>query len=186
MGIPRTPPHPDNYMIGKGIVSIAKYTGGVVGSFVDVGNCPRFEYEPTQQEIEHFSSRQANKEQDSAVVIQSGYNIAFTLDEVSVENLRMFLAGSLSGTRIIYANQNVNQLYAIKFQADNTAGPNWNYEFHKVKLTPQGTFSLISDEFTSLSFNGKGLADRAGHATSPFFTATADTTTTTTTTTMTV
>ena len=185
MGSPRTSPNVDNYMIGKGVLQIAKWDGGTVGLFVDVGNCPKFEYEMTESTLEHFSSRQSLKEQDQETVITSGYNVNFTLDEISVENLRMFMKGALSGTRIIYANQNVNQLYALKFISDNPVGPYCNYEFHKCKLTPSGAFSLISDEYTSLSFSGKGLADRAGHSTSPFITATFDTTTSTTTTTTT-
>lgn len=180
---PRTAPNVDNYMIGKGVLQIAKWNGGVVGSYADVGNCPKFEYELTEQSLEHFSSQSGLKEQDAETVIQTGYNVNFTLDEIAVENLRMFLKGTMSGTRIIYANQNVNQLYALKFTSDNPVGPNCNYEFWKCKLTPNGAFSLISDEYTSMSFSGKGLADKANHSTSPFFTATFDTTTSTTTTT---
>jgi len=185
MGSPRTSPSPENYMIGKGVLSIAKWNDGVVGAYADVGNCPKFEYEPTEQSIEHFSSRKAVKRLDAETVILSGYNVNFALDEVSVENLRMFLKGTMSGSRIIYANQNTNQYYALKFVADNPVGPNCNYEFWKVKITPNGAFSLIGDEFTVLNFNGKGIADDTNHSTSPFFTATFDTTTSTTTTTTT-
>jgi len=172
-------------MIGKGILSIAKWEGGVVGAYADVGNCPSFEYEPTEESKEHFSSRSAVKELDAETVVMSGYNVKFALDEISVENLRMFLKGTMSGSRIIYANQNTNRYYALKFIADNPVGPNCNYEFWKVKVTPNGAFSLIGDEFTVLNFSGKGMADRANHASSPFFSATFDTTTSTTTTTTT-
>ena len=178
-----TPPSADNYMIGKGVLSIAKITNGDIGSYVDVGNCPKFEYELTEQVLEHYNSRSGLKEQDQEVVIQTGYTVSFTLDEVSVENLRMFMKASLSGTRTLYANMNANQQYSLKFRADNPIGPNVNYTFWKCKLTPNGAFSLISDEYTSLSFTGKGLADATGHAESPFFTAAYATTTTTTTTT---
>lgn len=179
----RTSPSVDNYMIGKGILSIAKWEGGAVGAYTDVGNCPRFEFELTEQSIEHFSSRQGTKEQDAEVVIQTGYNVNFTLDEISVENLRMFMKASMGSTRILYANQDANRYYALKFISDNPTGPNTKFEFWKCKVTPNGAFSLISEEFTSMSFTGKGLSDKAGHATSPFFTATFDTTTSSTTTT---
>lgn len=179
MGEPQTSPNVLNYMIGKGILSIAKWSGSSAGSYADVGNCPKFEYEMTEQALEHFSSRTGLKEQDQETVIQTGYTVNFTLDEVSVENLRMFMKGTLSGTRVIYANQNVNQFYALKFVSDNPVGPDVKYEFWKCKLTPNGAFSLISDEYTSMSFTGKGLTDVTGHATSPFFTATMATTTTT-------
>jgi len=90
MGSPYTAPNVLNYLISKGYLMIAKWTNGVVGSYVDVGNCPKFEMEPTEQSQEHFSSRQGVKEQDQEIVIQTGYNLNFTLDEISVENLRMF------------------------------------------------------------------------------------------------
>lgn len=179
---PKTSPSVDNYMIGKGILSIALITNGTPGNFADVGNCPKFEFDMTESVIDHKTSRYGLMEQDAETVIESGYTLAFTLDEVSVENLRMFMKGTLSGTKIIYANQNVNQQYAVKFIADNPVGPNALWEFHKCKLTPSGAFSLISQEYTSMSFNGKGLSDRTGHATSPFLTVTFDTSTTTTTT----
>jgi hypothetical protein len=187
MGEIKGVPNVENYMIGKGVVSIAKFdpVSGVVAAYADVGNCTKFEYEMTEQTIEHFSSRSGMKEQDQETVIQAGYNLSFTLDEVAVENLRMFMKASLSGVRTLYANQNINQKYAVKFVADNPVGPNVRYEFWKCKLTPNGAFSLISDEYTSMSFSGKGLSDRltVAHATSPWFTATFDTSTTTTTTT---
>jgi len=180
---PKVSPSVDNYMIGKGILSIAKITGGTPGTYADVGNCPKFEFDMTEQVVEHKSSRSGTLEQDAEAVIESGYTVSFTLDEVSVENLRMFMKATLSGTKILYANQNAQQMYALKFVSDNPVGPNAKYEFWKCKLTPNGAFSLISQEYTSMSFTGKGLSDRTGHAESPFFTATFDTTTTSTTTT---
>lgn len=181
MGTVKTAPNVDNYMIGKGILSIGVWSGGVAGAYADVGNCTKFEFEMTEESKEHFASRTSTKEQDLEVVIQTGYSVNFELDEMAVENLRMFLKASQSG-KILYANQSAQTYYALKFVSDNPAGPNITWEFWKTKLTPNGAFSLIGDEFTTLSFSGKGLADRAGHNTSPFFTATYDTTTTTSTT----
>lgn len=177
---PRTSPHPDNYVVGRGIVSIAVWTGSVVGSYTDVGACPRFEFEMTEQALEHFISRQAMKMQDAEIVLQSGYNLNFTLDEISVFNMQMFLKGALSGTRILYANKDTGRYYAIKFVSDNAAGPNYVAEFWKCKLSPNGAFSLIGDDWATLSFSGKGLADLVNHNESPYQTFTYDTTTTTT------
>lgn len=180
-----TPPNPDNYMIGKGVLKIALYTGAVPDEedYVDVGNCPRFEYEMTEEVREHFSSRQAQQEQDAETVIQTGYTVNFTLDEIAVENLRMFMKATLApGSNVLYANQNVSQLYVLKFESDNSVGPDQIVDFHKCKLTPNGAFSLISQDYTTLNFSGKGLSDRTLHAESPFITTTLATTTTTTTT----
>ena len=173
-------PNVGNYMIGKGVLSIAKFTNGVVGSYADVGNCTKFEFSMTEEAKEHYASRTSTKEMDAEVVIQTGYTVDFTLDEIAVENLRMFMKATLSGVNVLYANQNANQYYALKFISDNPSGPNVKYEFWKAKLTPNGAFSLIGDDWTTMGFTGKGMADRAGHATSPYFTATFATTTTTT------
>lgn len=176
-----TPPNPLNYQIGKGVLSIAPWTGVASPAYVDVGNAPSVSFELTEQSIEHFSSRVGLQEQDAETVIQTGYTLSFTLDEISIENMRMFLKATLSGKTILQTNTAVNGYYCIKFKAANPVGPNIDYEFWKVKLTPGGAFSLIGQEYTTMSFTGKGMSDRATHSTSPFFTATYGTTTTTTT-----
>ncbi|MDQ5985870.1 MAG: hypothetical protein CSYNP_01587 [Syntrophus sp. SKADARSKE-3] len=173
----------ENYYIGKGKVSIAPWPNSAVApTYTELGNAPKFEYEMTEETKEHFSSQQGTKEQDAEITITTGYALAMTLDEISASNLKMFCRGQQVGDKI-YANMDTNRNYAIKFVSDNPTGLNQTIEFHKVKLTPQGAFSLISDDFTTLNFNGKGLSDRANFSTSPFFTTTLSTTTTTTTTT---
>jgi hypothetical protein len=182
-GTVRTSPNVDNYMVGRGILYIAAWVGGAAGSYQDVGNCPRFEFEVNEQSNEHYSSRQKSKLLDQEVTIFTGYTLTFTLDEISILNMQTFLRASLGSARVLYANQDTGKRYAIRFISDNEAGPDYKVEFHKCKLTPAGPFSLIGDDWATLSFNGKGLADTAGHATSPLFTFTFDTTTSSTTTT---
>ena len=177
-------PSTNNYTRGGGILYIALWIGSAPGAYSDVGNCPSLSLEPTEQSLEHFSSRQAQLEQDDERVVLTGYTGNFVLDEVSVENLRMFLRASLSGTKVLYMNGNVSQLYALKFVSDND-GPNYKWEMWKCKLTPNGAFSLINQEFTTLSFNIKGMTDRVNHNVSPWATITFDTTTTTSSTTTT-
>jgi len=180
---PLTTPNTGNYMIGRGILSIAAISGGTVGSYTDVGNCPKFEMEITEQTVEHYSSREGTKLLDQEITIQVGYTVNFSLDEVSIKNLQMFLAATNPSQNELRANMNTAARYALKFISNNAVGPNMKYEFHKVKLTPQGAFSLIGDEVAMISFTGKGLADTTGHSTSPYLTVTWATTTTTTTTT---
>jgi len=179
---PEESPSINNYTIGKGILYIAKWAGSAPGAYADVGNASNIDYQVTEQTLPHYSSRTGMREKDQETVVEVGYNLSFILDEQSVENMRMFIKASMSGTRVLYANQNVNQLYALKFISDNPVGPNKKVEFWKCKLTPNGRFSLISQEYTTLSFSGEGIADRVNHAVSPWFTETFDTTTSTTTT----
>jgi hypothetical protein len=124
-GAVRTSPSVDNYTIGKGILEIATWIGGSPGAYSDVGNCTKFEFEMTEESKEHFASRTSTKEQDADIVIQTGYTLSFELDELSVENVRRFMKATMSGTKILYANMNANVYYALRFTADNSAGPNY-------------------------------------------------------------
>jgi len=97
--------------------------------------------------------------------------------------IKNFLKGVLSGENVLYANQNLDQEFALKFVSDNPVGPDQKWEFWRCKLSPDGALSLIGDEWLTLSFTAEGLADTENHASSPHFTVTFATTTTTTTTT---
>ena len=178
---PLTTPNTGNYMIGRGVLSIAEWSGGSIGSYQDVGNCPKFEMEVTEQTVEHYSSREGTKLMDAEITIQVGYTVNFSLDEIAIKNLQMFLKATNPTTNVLRANMNTAARYAIKFVTNNAVGPNMKFEFWKVKLTPQGAFSLIGDDIAQVSFTGKGLADSTGHSTSPYLTVTWATTTTTTT-----
>jgi hypothetical protein len=133
----------------------------------------------TEETLDHYSSRSGTRTKDKKVVLETGYNLNFDLDEFSVQNLTMYLKGSVSGN-VISANTQLDKEYSVKFVSDNPAGPNETWEFHRCKLTPGGSLNLISDEWSLMSITGEGLADTANNPTSPYFTVTFATTTTTT------
>ena len=171
------------YTLGKGIVSIAEYdTDDVLGAYDDVGNAPEFSLELTEEKLEHYSSRSGAKTKDKEVPILTGYTLNFTLDEFSVANLVKFLRGTLVGLNQVTANTNLDVEFAVKFSADNAAGPNHKWNFHRCALKPNGALSLISDEWSAMPFTGEGLDDSTENPTSPYFTVDFITTTTTTTT----
>ena len=173
------------YTLGKGVVSIAEYSeNDILGAFEDVGNSPDFNFELTEESLEHFSSRSGAKRKDEEVTIQIGYTLNFVLDEFSVANLAKFVRGSYTGLQIL-ANTALNKKYALQFISDNPKGPNQIWNFHRFTLKPGGTLSLISDEWSSMPFTGEGLDDTTNNPTSPYFTIDFVTTTTTTTTTST-
>lgn len=178
-------PSTELYTIGRGILYIAEIVAGAVGSYSNVGNVVNFSYQPTEQSIEHFCSQTAEMLQDDEQSIQSGCNLSFALDQISVANMKMFLRGSLSGTNVILGNQDLGKRYALRFESDNLAGPDTRVDFWKVKLTPNGAINLIDNKYQELSFTGKCLADTTNHPTSPFYTTEFRTTSTTTTTTTT-
>jgi len=181
--MPISSPSTELYAVGKGILSIGIWNGSTPpGTYTDVGNCPALTAEVTEEVIEHFSSRSGTRKKDKIAVIETGYTIAFDLDEMSAFNLQMYLKGELVGN-VIRANKQLDREYAVKFVGDNPLGPNETWEFHRVKLTPSGAVSLISDDWKAMSYTGEGLSDEANNVDSPFFNVVLATTTTTTTTT---
>ena len=172
------------YTLGKGKLYIANYSDACpVESWTDLGNSPRFEVEVTEELLEHYSSMSGSRTLDKTVVLETGYAVAFDLDEFSKNNLKIYLKGQLvGGGNKLRANQVVNQEYILRFISDNPEGPNETWEFWRLRLSPGGAISLISDEWALLPFSGKGLSDTTCHSTSPYFDVTFCTTTTTTTT----
>lgn len=181
MAIP-TSPSTALYTLGKGILYIGDWSGETAptypSAYVDVGNCPSFEVEVTEEKLDHFSSRSGTRVKDKSVILETGFTVTFGLDEISVKNLQIFLKATLSGTTVLYANTVLEKEYALRFVSDNPSGPNEEWVFWRVKLSPNGAFSLIGEEWSTLSFTGEGLADTTGHPTSPYFTVTFSTTTT--------
>lgn len=176
-------PNTDNYTEGKGVVSVAAWSGGAPGSYIDVGNAPSFAFEPAVEKRPHYSSRQGPRLKDKNPVIQVDYTVTFDLDEISAQNINRFVMGTISGNNLIKGLQNTDQEYSVKLVTNNPTGPNYTYEFHRVTLTPNGALQLIGDEWMAMSYSAEGLADTVNNPTSPYFTITGTTTTTTTTTT---
>jgi hypothetical protein len=179
MAIP-TSPSTALYTLGKGILSIGDWDGTTpptAGEYVDVGNCPSFEVEVTEESLDHYSSREGTRKKDKSVIIETGYTATFTLDEMSVKNLQIYLKATLQGSNVLLANTSLEKEYALKFVSNNPAGPDQIWELWRVKLSPNGAFSLIGEEWSTLSFTGEGLADSDNHPTSSYFNVTFSTTT---------
>ena len=175
-----------NLAIGKGILSIAEWAGGAIGSYFDMGNCNSIEIEPVIERLPHYSSRSGFRQKDKNPIIQTEYNLSFVAEEMAAVNLNRFLLGTLSGKTTILGLQGTNVEYAVRFVSDNPIGPNQTWDFWKLTLSPNGALQLIGEEWMSMSFTGEGLADTGGHATSPYFTVVSHEATSTTTTTTTV
>ncbi len=172
--MPLTPTNTSLYTLGKGIVSIEIWNAETPPSdpYVDVGNSSSFEVEVTEEVLDHFSSRSGARTKDKTVILETGYTINFELDEIAMINLQIYLKATLSGTHVLLANTVLDAEYAIKFVGDNAAGPNETWVFWRAKISPNGAFSLIAEEWSSLAFTAEGLSDVANNPTSPYFTVT--------------
>lgn len=182
--MPITPHSTSLYQLGKGTLSIGEWSGTTPpGSYTDVGNCPSLEVEVTEEKLAHYSSRTDTRLKDKEVTLETGYTVNFTLDEIALSNLKIYLKGSLSGVNVIQANTALNKEYAVKFVSNNPVGQDQTWEFWRMTLSPNGAFSLIGEDWATLAFTGEGLADTDNHASSPYFNVTYATTTSTSTTT---
>jgi len=185
--MPASSPSTTLYSLGKGILKIGEWTGEtpptLPAGYSDVGNCPKFDVEVTEEKLDHFSSRSGIRQKDKTITLETGYSVKFSLDEMSVKNLQIFLKATLSGSNVLLANTALNKEFALLFTADNPVGPNETWQFHRLTIAPDGAFNLIGDDWQVLSFDGTGLSDIDNNPTSPYFTVTFATTTTTTTTT---
>lgn len=173
-------PSTNLYTLGRGIVSLAEWTGETFPTvWRDVGNCSKFDVEITEEQLVHTSSRSGTKKKDKIAVLETGYNVSFELDEVSVENLAVALKATVSSGSILLANVSLSKEYGIKFVSDNPYGPNQRWIFRKARLAPGAAFPLIGNTWTKLAFKADGLED-ATEAASPFFSVWFVTTTTST------
>lgn len=185
MAIPSSP-STQLYALGRGKIEVGEWSGDTPptypGDFTDVGNVTEFTMAVTEEIKDHFATRSGTRLKDKSVILETGYDLGLTLDEKSLYNLAMFLKGTIAGN-VIHANTQLQKEYALKFTSDNAEGINEVWDLWKLKLSPNGTMSLISDEWAEMSFDGKGLADLTNHASSPYFDVTLvdpDATTTTT------
>lgn len=179
-----TPHNVELYAVGKGILSIAEFSGGAPGSYEDMGNCTSFEIEPTVERLPHYSSRSGFRTKDKNVVIQAEYTVTFELDEMAGVNVTKFVMGTLTSNVVNFlTTTGLGKEYALKFSSSNPVGPDFVWDLWKMTLTPNGSIQLIGEEWMVMSFTGEGLADTVNQAAQPYGICTFATTTTTTTTT---
>lgn len=160
-----TSPDPRLYTLGRGVMEIATYGSE---SYSDVGNCPEFKIKVKEEKLEHKSYRAAIRALDKTVVLESGYEGSFKLDEISVANLNRFVKGTISNNTI-RAVTLANQEYSLKFTAMNPVGERFLWTFHRLTLENKGELDLIGDKWTELEFQVNGLSDYENNPTSPFF-----------------
>jgi hypothetical protein len=156
---------PENLQVGKGIVSF-KPDGAP--DFIDLGNVPELEYEPTIDKLDHFTSRAGIKTKDKSVVIERGGTLRVLMEEITAQNLSMLLMGTVGNdgplgepSVDIFTTDTVRG--ELKFQATNDVGPRWDLHFYNVEFAPSGSFNPISDEWNNIEVTGEVLIAGASH-----------------------
>ena len=162
----------EDLTISRGVVSIAETINGVPGEYTDLGNSPNFEIQLSSEAVEHFENRTPGRHKDTRVVVSAGYDLLFVLDQISLENLRLFLAASLTGTTTLQPGKYLNREFAIRFTSDNRKGSNWIWEFWRCQISSDQRWNLLEGgSWARLWFRAKGIPELKENAGRPFFTA---------------
>jgi len=155
-------PNTSNYFVGKGVI-LFKPEGETIYHFL--GNVTEFEFSPTLDTLDHFSSMAGVKSKDKTVVLTKGGELRMVMEELTARNLAMFLLSDVDLTDPDFPTMEIfgsNLLSgAVKFIGTNEIGPRWDYEFAKVDFVPSGKFNPISDEWGNLEVTGQ-LAEADG------------------------
>ena len=94
-----TPHDTELYTLGSGIMYVDAWSGSTPPAFpptTDVGNVVEFTLEPTQEVLEHYSTRSKTHKKDKIAVLRTGGTGTITLDEVGVLNFQKFDKGDQS------------------------------------------------------------------------------------------
>lgn len=129
-----------NYYIGTGILT---WTPAGSNTPVDLGNCPKFEFDPKVTMIAHYSSRLGRKAKDDQRITVMEPEVTLTLDEWTQENLAMALIGSQNGNTV-----NIMDLTDVRgslvFTGANAVGPKKQVTLPLVMFTPTGKLEFIN------------------------------------------
>ncbi len=155
----------DLYTVGKGIIKFDRFdANGLPTGLRDLGNGPLFNLVPTEEILEHYSSREGVKTLDKEIALSRKLNGRFQLDEYDKNNLRLALFGA-TGSYAIYPLS----AGAIEGQLDmlmtNDVGAKFHVQIWKAKIRPTSEVNFISESWGAIDFEftcQKDLTKEAG------------------------
>jgi hypothetical protein len=154
-------PNTGNYRVGKGALWF-KRDGDV--DYKHMGNATTFEFTPSVDKLDHFSSMEGVKEKDASIVLTRGGTVHIVLDEWTPANLSLALLGSVdegaSGGPTVEVLDTDAVSGALKFISNNDAGPRWNAYYHNVSFIPSAAINPISDEWGQIEIEGEALVSQ--------------------------
>lgn len=82
-----------NYLLGRGRLEVGTLVAGIPEEWRDLGHVGEFSLTVDKEELEHFSSRAGLKTRDLYLIISQSVGGSFQMDELSAQNMAMFLSG---------------------------------------------------------------------------------------------
>lgn len=142
----------DLYTIGKGILMFDRFDiDGLPTGLRDLGNAPNFTLTPSEDILEHFSSREGIATLDKEISLKRKITGKFTLDEYDRENLRMALFGETGSWAIKLLTAGVIE-GELDFVSTNDVGPQFHVQIWKAKLKPTSDVNFISESWAAIDF----------------------------------
>lgn len=156
--------------LGKGIVKFDRFDDdGLPTGLRDLGNVPSMVLTPTEEVIEHYTSREGIKRLDDILPVSQKIIGKFTVEEFDRETIRIALFGK-TGSWAIHGMTARTIEGRIDFWPTNDQGPKYHFEGWKVRLRPTGDVGLIDDTTQGkMDFEFVCLNDADGHPDSPYF-----------------
>ncbi|RPH72719.1 MAG: hypothetical protein EHM78_02115 [Myxococcaceae bacterium] len=152
-------PNTGNYRIGKGKVSFKK--DGAV-DWTDLGNCTEATITPTNEKLDHFTSREGIRQKDLSVLLEQGGTLAITMEEFTPYNVALMVMGTLDEDAVggpeveIFAETEI--IGQLKIEATNDVGPRIDWLLYRVSLNPNGEFGAFEeDEWGNMELEGEML-----------------------------
>jgi hypothetical protein len=149
-----TAPSTLNLSMFQGNVSFTP-TGG---SKTHMGNCTKFTYSPTVDKLEHFSRMTPTRVKDKTVTRQVGATVALTLEEVTLENLAIFMQADPASTSL-GGMSFTDQEGVLEFVGSNAVGNQVTWT-GKVSFTPSGDFDMLKEDWAEILLSADVLLDQ--------------------------
>lgn len=165
-------PSTDLYHIGKANVYFTPKTGGTRRH---LGNVPELTFQIETEKLDHFSSMAGIKKKDFSATVSSTATVTLSLEEISLENLRLALLGGSIGTDSSTEGDGLQGFEIgavesftgeIECIGSNDVGQKVTILLYEVTLTPSDAVSFIGEDYTVLSLTGDCLAKTVGGDTS--------------------
>lgn len=152
-----TSPDIAQYYIGKGNAYFTP-TGGAERH---LGNCPSWKISVNIDKKEHESSMTGTATVDRTFITKKSAKIEMTLEEISIENLKIALLGTDTTTTVaggFSIGASSGATGSLRFTGTNDVGNQFEVLLPSVLFTPADGMDFISSEEAQLKLNGDVLA----------------------------
>lgn len=158
-----TSPDPINTFIGAGIV---KWKGSADSDYRDLGECSQFQVTGTVSRKEFWTKRTGIRRKARSVVLEESLTVNMKLEEITADNLALFLMGSVvegGGSPASPTQVNIMDIGevsgALRFIGTTDIGEKMQVDIPNVNISPAAAFDFLGDDWGGLEIMAEAVAD---------------------------